>query len=120
MLNLYIFDELNNWLHIPTNNFTLKNYLFSTVKLTRNADKIKFTYNGQGIPFDVKTVESFDNRFAGNVVILGVDNTSSSHIDNPNNNFLVDEGSPESINASVGAAENILLLTLLNKMQNLA
>ena len=50
-------------------------------------------------------MESFDNRFAGNVVILGVDNTSSSHIDNPNNNFLVDEGSPKSINASVGAAE---------------
>ena len=34
--NLYIVDELNNWLH-----FTLKNCLYGTVKLTRNADKSK-------------------------------------------------------------------------------
>ena len=46
ILNLYIVYELNTWPHNPTNNFTLKNCLFGTVKLTRNADKTKFTYNG--------------------------------------------------------------------------
>ena len=46
--------ELNNWPHDPANNFTLENCLIDTVKLTRNVDKIKFTYNGPGIGFDVK------------------------------------------------------------------
>ena len=47
---------------------------------------------------------SFDN-----VVILGVDNTSSSHIDNPKNDFFVlGEGLTQGINGSVGAAEKIL------------
>ena len=44
-LNLCIVYELNNWLRIPTYNFTLKNCLFGTVKSTRNTDKCKFTYN---------------------------------------------------------------------------
>ena len=34
--------NLNTWPRIPTNNFTLKNCLFGTVKLTRNVDKNKF------------------------------------------------------------------------------
>ena len=32
---------------------------------------------------------SFVNGFARNVIIFGVDNTSSSHYDNRKNNFLV-------------------------------
>ena len=45
-LNIYIVYELSNWPHNPTNNFKLKNYLFGTVKLVRNAIKSKFMYNG--------------------------------------------------------------------------
>ena len=37
---------MNTWPCNTTNNFTLKNCLFGTVKLTRNTDKSKFTYNG--------------------------------------------------------------------------
>ena len=44
--------ELNTWSRNPVNNFTLKNSLFGTVKLVRNAIKSKFTYNGRGIAFD--------------------------------------------------------------------
>ena len=40
--NLYIVYDLNNWPRNTTNNFTLKNCLFGTVKLIRNADKIIF------------------------------------------------------------------------------
>ena len=51
---------------------------------------------------------SFRNGFARNIVIRVVDNTSSSHIDNLKNNFLVlCEGLTEGINDSVGAAEKI-------------
>ena len=38
ILNLYIVYELNTWPRNPTNNFTIKNCFFGTVKLTRNAD----------------------------------------------------------------------------------
>ena len=60
------------------------------MKLVRNADKIKFTYNGPGIAFDGEGSRSFGNDFARNVVIFDVDNSSSSHTDNhKKNNFLV-------------------------------
>ena len=39
ILNLHIVYELNTWPSNRTNNFTLKNCLFGTVKLTGNADK---------------------------------------------------------------------------------
>ena len=36
ILNLYIVYELNDWLHDPSNNFSLKNCLFGTVIKKRN------------------------------------------------------------------------------------
>ena len=80
--------------------------LFGTVKLTRKADKSKFTYNGQGIEFDGRGYGGSDNDTARNVGIFGVDNSSSSHIDNPKNNFLaLGEEPTRGINGSVGTAE---------------
>lgn len=52
MLNVYLVYELNNWLNNPTNNYTLKSWLFDIVKLTRNTIKSNFADNGQGIAFD--------------------------------------------------------------------
>ena len=83
ILNLYTVYELSTWPRNPDNNFTLKIILFGTVKLTRNADKSKFTYNDWRIAFDRKGFWSFDNDTVRNVVIFGVNNSSSSHIDNP-------------------------------------
>ena len=63
----------------------------------------------------------FGNDFARNVVIFGVDNSSSSHTDNQKNNFLVlDEGLTDGtgLSDSTGAAEK--KLTLLKQRQNLA
>ena len=106
ILNLYIVYELNAWPRNPTNNFPLKICLFGTVKLVRNADKSKFTYNGQGIVFDGEGSWSFGNVFARIVVIFGVDNSSSSHTDNRKNNFLaLGEGPTQSINDSTGSPE---------------
>ena len=45
-------------------------------------------YTGYGIVLDVGDSWSFGNDFARNVIIFGVDNSSSSHIDNCKNNFL--------------------------------
>ena len=56
---------------------------------------------------------SFDNGFARNVVIFGVDNISSSHTDNQKNNFLVLVEGPTDINDQM-----ILILTLVMQRQN--
>ena len=88
-LNLYIGYELNNWPRNPTNNFPLKNCLFGTVKLVKNRIKSKFTDSGRGIAFDGEGEWSFGNDYTRNVLIFGVYNSSSSHTDNPKNNFLV-------------------------------
>ena len=62
--------------------------MFGTVKLTEKADQRKFAYNDQEI-FDGKGMWSYSNNFVRYVVIFGVNNTSSSHIDNLKNNILV-------------------------------
>ena len=113
ILNLHIVYELNAWPRNFTNNFKLINCLFGTVKLTRNADKSKFSYKGQEIVFDGKSFRSFDNDTAKKVVIFCVDNSSSPHIDNPKNNFLVLGKEPtEGINRSVGTAEKKVFASL--------
>ena len=63
----------------------------------------------------------FGNDFVGNVLILDVDNISSSHAYNRKNNFLVlGEGQTERINNSTGAAEKKLVLTLAKQIKNFA
>ena len=54
--------------------FLLDNGLVGIDSLTRNADKSKFVYNGQG-------KWNLGNNFARNITIFGVDNTSPSHSD---------------------------------------
>ena len=53
-----------------------------------------------------KVTGIFNNDTARNVIIFGVNNSSSPHIDNSKNNILVlGEEPTENINGSVGAAE---------------
>ena len=51
---LCIVYELNTWPRNLAKYFTLKSCLFETVKLTRNANKSKLTYNGRAMAFDGK------------------------------------------------------------------
>ena len=65
------------------NDPTLKNCLFGAVTLTENTDIDKYRYSGYGIGFDRKSSILFPGGgFGQNVLILGVDMSSSSHIDN--------------------------------------
>ena len=57
---------------------TLKKCLFGAVTLTKNADIKKHRYSGNGIGFDRRG----SGGFGQNVIILGVDMSSSAHIDN--------------------------------------
>ena len=69
---------------------TLKNCLFGAVTLTKNADIKKYWYSGFGIGFDKRSSFSFPGGgFGQNVLILGVDMSSSAHIDNKKKDILV-------------------------------
>ena len=55
-------------------------YLFGAVSLTKNADIDKYKYSGYRI--DRVCVYLVGNGFARNVIIFGVDISSSVHVDN--------------------------------------
>ena len=64
--------------------------LFCAVTLTKNADIEKYEYSGYGIGFDRRGSFSFlKGGFGQNVIIFGVDMSSSIHIDNKKKDILV-------------------------------
>ena len=77
------------WPKIPLRNLTLKNCLFGATNTVRNSDRENYVYSVYGIAFDGKSAWSFSDDFARNVIIFGVDNSSSSHTDNLKNDFLI-------------------------------
>ena len=77
--------------------------MFGSNNIVKDNDKEKYVYSGYGIAFDGKSSWSFNNDFAGNVIIFGVDNSSSSYTDN---DFLIlDKGESFGINGSFVAPE---------------
>ena len=63
-------------------------------------------YSGYRITFDSAGSWDFDNDIARNVIIFDVNNSSSSHADNDNNNVLVLGERPTfRINGRVGSPE---------------
>ena len=68
----------------------LKNCLFGAVTLRKNADIDKYGYSSYGIGFDRKSSFSFpSNGFGQNVIIFGVDMSSSAHINNKKKGILI-------------------------------
>ena len=82
IVNIYIVYELGaSGSH--NNDPTLKNCVFDAVTLTSNADINKYGYSGYGIRFDRKSSFSLPSGgFGQNIIIFGVDMSSSAHIDN--------------------------------------
>ena len=71
-------------------NPTLKNCLFGAVTFTKKADFDKYGYSRYGIGFDRRSSFSFPGGgFGQNVLIFGVDMSSSPHIDNKKKDLLV-------------------------------
>ena len=104
----YIVYDLDDWPRNSTNNFKFKNCLFGAINIVKICDKEKYVYSGygNGITFDSGGSWSFDNGFVRNVIIFGVDNSSSSHADNRKNNFLIlGEDSTHGINGRFGSTE---------------
>ena len=81
-VNIYIFHELRGS-SSEDSDPTLKKCLFGAVTLTKSADIEKYGYSGYGIGFDRRTSFSFcGGGFGENVLIFGLDMSSSAHIDN--------------------------------------
>ena len=81
-LNIYIVYELGAS-SSNDSDATPKNCLLDAVTLTKNADIEKYEYSGYGIGFDRRSSFSFPGGgFGQNVLISGVDMSSSAHIDN--------------------------------------
>ena len=58
--------------------------------MTKNTDVDKYKYSGYGIGFDRRSSFSFPSGgFGQNVLIFGVDMSSSAHIDNKKKDILV-------------------------------
>ena len=83
--NVYIVYEL---VASSVSEPTLKNCLFGAVTLTKNTEK--YGYSGFAIGFDRTSSFSFPRvRFGENVLIFGVDMSSSAHIDNKKKDIQV-------------------------------
>ena len=89
VVNIYIVYELGaSSSHV--NDPTLKNCLFGAVTLTKNADIDKYGYSGYGIGFDRRGSFLFPSGgFGQNVLIFGVDMSSSTHFDKKKEDIFV-------------------------------
>ena len=88
IINIYTAHELDKT-YVKTHP-TLVNCLFGAVSITKNADIDKNKYSGYGIGFDRTGVDLLpDGSFGRNVVIFGVDMSSSVQVDNKGKDSLI-------------------------------
>ena len=87
--------------------FTLGNWLFGSVKLTRNADLDKNKYTGYGIGFDSRSeLLVTDGSYGKNVIIFGADMSSSVHVDNNGKDIVIlGEGLTQGLHDTILTAE---------------
>ena len=90
IINIYIVHEFSAS-GSNVSDPTLRNCLFGALALTKNADIEKYGYSGYGIGFE-RTRSSFSfagGRSGQNVLICGVDMSSSAHIENKKKDISV-------------------------------
>ena len=79
----------------------------------KNSDKKNSVYSGYGKTLDSGSSRNFDNGTARNVIIFSADSSSSSHVDNRNNNFLIlGLGPTYGINGKFGSEEKKISINL--------
>ena len=87
-VNIYIVYELDK-IYTKTHP-TLVNCLFGAISITNNADIDKNKYSRYGIGFDRTGIYLLPHgSFGRNVVIFGVDMSSSPHVDNKGKDILI-------------------------------
>ena len=98
---------------------TLKNCSFGAVTLTKNADIEKYRYSGFGIGFDRRSSFTFPGGgFGQNILIFGVDMSSSAHIDNKKKGILVlGKGPTQGLENTLTAEKMYSINLTLTKMK---
>ena len=87
-------------------NFILGNSLFGAVKLTKNADPDKHKYRGYGIGFNSRSQFSWtDGSVEKNIIIFGIDNSSSVHIGGRKRKLVLGEGTIQGLDNATVTAE---------------
>ena len=114
IINIYIVYEITSD-YKDINYPTIENCLFGSVKLTKNADINKYGYSGYGIGFDRETSFSFGNDFGKNVIIFGVDMSSSTKVDNRKKDILILGGGPTQGLESTLSAEKMYSINFTKK-----
>ena len=90
IVNIYIVYEINIKDSMTSSDPTLENCLFGAVTLNKNVNIDQYGYSGYGIGFDRRSSYSFPgNGFGQNILIFGVDNSFSIHIDNKKKDILI-------------------------------
>ena len=88
IVNIYIAYEIARSVDIISYP-TLENCLFGAVILTKHVDIDLYKYSGYNIAFDRKRFFSSGDEVGKNVIIVGVEMSSSSHIDNKKKDILI-------------------------------
>ena len=89
-INVFIVFELNTCSRDINTDLTLKDCLIGGVKLSKNDDPGKYVYIGYGIGYDLLSEFSFSDGSTGkNVIIFGVNMSSSVHINNKEKDILI-------------------------------
>ena len=109
VVNVYIFYELAASSSHDSDP-AIKNCLFGAVTSTKNADIEKYKYSGYSIGFDRRSSFSFTGGgFGQNVLIFGVDMSTSIHIDNKKKDILVlGRGPTQGLESTLTAEKNVL------------
>ena len=89
IVNIYIVYEISSTF-ASQSSFTFQHSFFGAVKITKHADISKYRYSGYGIGFDSKgSFLHADETYSVNVIVFGVDLSSSTYANNGANNILV-------------------------------
>ena len=109
IVNIYIVYEIERSVNISSYP-RLEKCLFGAVELTKHVDVDLYKYSGYGIGFDRKRSYSIGNEIGRNVIIFGVDMSSSSFIDNKKKDILILGKDPTQGLEHTLAAEKIYLI----------
>ena len=120
IVNIYIVYEVT-YFHNIDHYLTLRNALFGSVKLTKNAhtDIGKYKYSAYDIGFDGKGYFSIGDELGRNLVIFGENMDSLPFSDNKGKHVLtLGKGPTEGLGEHSLAAEKCIPLILLKLIQN--
>ena len=115
VINLYISCKLDPWPRNLNADFTLVNCLFGA-EFNWNAHCDKYGYSGYSIEFNARSQFLLpDGSWGKNIIIFGVDNSSSVNVDNRKKNVLVLSKGSTQRSDDTAVTTNIQLILQIQK-----